>query len=300
LRGDNGRQTDDDRQDVQMTVAHELTEKPPKMLIADDDAAIVRLLAERCTSVGFEVETATNGVQALLKAKRSHPDIVVIDVNMPEADGLTVCARLLDPSKRPLDVIVVTGSRETETLERCEGFGAFYVRKGPEFWSGLGAALTAIFPHMADSISELQGKRVAAEIRERPRALVIDNDLAVKQLLSSRLEKSGVKMLFASDVGQGFRLACREAPSVIVSDYFFPNGGVAYLLSRLRTTSITENIPVLVFTEWDLDEITVQSLMREVCGKPGVAQIFKKSFDLDELFGALQKLCGLEYNRAYQ
>jgi CheY-like chemotaxis protein len=283
-----------------MTDARELTKKnPPKMLIADDDPAIVRLLAERCMSVGFEVETAANGIQALIKANRSHPDIMIIDVNMPEADGLTVCARLLESSKSSLDVVVVTGSRETETVERCEGFGAFHVRKGPEFWDGLGAALTEIFPRMADSIRELHGRRVGAEMRERPRALVIDDDLAIEQLLSSRLDKCGVKLLFALDIGQGYRMACREAPSVIVSDYFLPNGGIPYLLSRLRTTPATENIPVLVLTGRDLDEITVQSLMREVCGKPGVARIFKKSFDTDELFGALQKICGFESNRMY-
>ena len=37
--------------------------------------------------------------------------------------------------------------------------------------------------------------------------------------------------------------------------------------------------------------------MLEVYGKPGAAQVFRKSFDTDELFGALQKLCGFEYNR---
>ena len=282
-----------------MSVAHKLTGKLPKMLIADDEPTIVTLLAERCTSVGFEVETATNGVQALLKANRSHPDIVIIDVNMPEADGLTVCARLLDPSREHLDVVVVTGSREAETVERCKDFGAFYVRKGPEFWNDLGEALTEILPHMADRIRELDGHRVEAEIRERPRALVIDNDFAIKQFLSSRLDKCGMELLFASDIGQGYRMACREAPNVIVSDYFLPNGGIPNLLLRLRTTPATEDIPVLVLSGGDLDEITVQGLMREVCGKPGVAQIFKKSFDTDELFGALQKLCGFEYNRVH-
>lgn len=280
-----------------MTDARELTRKPPKMLIADDDPAIVRLLAERCMSVGFEVETAANGLQALIKANRSHPDIIIIDVNLPEADGLRVCARLLHPSREHLDVIVVTGSRETGTIEQCEGFGSFYVHKGPEFWNGLGAALTAIFPHMADGLKALYGQR--AEMREHPRALVIDDDPAIEQLLSSRLDKCGVKLLFALDIGQGYRMACREAPSVIVSDYFLPNGGIPYLLSRLRTTPATEDIPVLVLTGRDLDEITVQSLMRKVCGKPGVARIFKKSFDTDELFGALQKICGFEHNRMY-
>jgi CheY-like chemotaxis protein len=280
-----------------MTEARELAIKLPKMLIADDDPSVVRLLADRCERIGFEVETAINGVQALIKANRIHPDVMVIDVNMPEADGLTVCARLLDPSRRSLNVIVVTGGRDADTVERCEGFGACYVRKGPGFWNGLGAALTGIFPNMAERVKGLQQQPAGAEMRERPRVLVIDDDVAIMKFLSSRLEKCGVKLLFASDIAQGYRMACRETPSVIISDYFLPNGGVPYLLSRLRTTPATQNIPVFVLTGRNLDEITQQSLMREVCGRPGVVRIFIKALDTDELFAALQMLCGFEYNR---
>jgi CheY-like chemotaxis protein len=282
-----------------MTDAYELSSKPPKMLIADDDPAIVKLLAERCASVGFEVETATNGVQALIKANRNHPDIVIIDVNMPEADGLTVCARLLDSSKKSLNVVVVTGSREAKTIERCQGFGAFYVRKGPEFWSGLEAALIETFPRMADSIKDLHGRRRGAEVRERPRVLIIDDDLSIKQFLDSRLDKCGVELLHASDLAQGYRMACREAPSVIVSDYSLANGGVSYLLSRLRTTPATMNVPVLVLTGRNLDQRTKDILMREVCRKPGVSGVLRKSLDLDELFAALQRFCGFEYSRMH-
>ena len=268
------------------------SEKPPRMLIADDDPSIVRMLADRCARVGFDVDTATNGIQALIKANRSHPDVLVIDVNMPEADGLTVCARLLDPSKRALNVVVVTGSRETETVERCGALGAFYVRKGPDFWSGLSSALTDLFPPMADKIKELHHQPIRKKMRERPCVLVIDDDFAVEQFLSSRLAKGGVELLFAPNIRQGYRMACREMPSAIISDYCLPNGGIPYLLSRLRTTLETENIPLFVLTGRDLDEITQQSLMREVCGKPGAARILRKSFDIDELFGALEKVCG--------
>ena len=281
-----------------MSDALELNHKPPRMLIADDDPAIVKMLADRCAGVGFEVETATNGLQALIKANRSHPDIMIIDVNMPEADGLTVCARLLDPSRRSMNIVVVTGSRETETVERCEGFGAFYVRKGPQFWNGLALALTDVFPRMSDQIGKLRGQPVGAEMRERPRVLLIDDDIDVKEFLSSRLDKCGVELLHAADIALGYRMACKETPSVIISDYFLPNGGIPYLLSRLRTTAATENIPVFALTGRNLDEITTHNLTLEVFGKPGAARVFRKSFDTDELFGALQKLCGFEYNRA--
>ena len=280
-----------------MTDVHELAIKHPKMLIADDDPSVVKLLADRCRRVGFEVETASNGVQALIKANRNCPDVMVIDVNMPEADGLTVCTHLLDPSRRALNVVVVTGSQDADTVERCEGFGACYVRKGPGFWNGLGVALTGLFPSMAEQIKELRDQPAGIVMRERPRVLMIDDDFAILKFLSSRLDKCGVELLFASDISQGYRIACREMPSVIISDYFLPNGGIPYLLSRLRTNPATENIPILVLTGRDLDEITQQSLRREVCGKPGVANIVVKTFDTDELFAALQKLCGFEYNR---
>jgi CheY-like chemotaxis protein len=107
------------------------------MLIADDDPSIVRLLSDRCARTGFKVETATNGIQALLKVNRGKPDILIIDVNMPEVDGLTVCAHLLDPARKALDVIVITGNRDSETIDRCESFGAFYTRKEPDFWAQL-------------------------------------------------------------------------------------------------------------------------------------------------------------------
>ena len=267
------------------------------MLVADDDPAIVRMLAERCNGMGFKVETATNGIQALIKANRSHPDVMVIDVNMPEADGLTVCGRLLDSSRQALNVIVVTGSRDVETVERCEGFGAFYVRKGPGFWASFEASLAELFPQMATRINGPQKHPSNAEVWERSRVLVIDDDSSVKQFLATRLEKCGVDLIFASDIRQGYRMACRDAPSVIVSDYFLPDGGIPYLLSRLRTTPATMKLPVLVLTGLDLDPIAREGLMREVNGRPGAAQIFRKSFDTDEFFGALQKLCGFEHNR---
>jgi len=83
-------------------------------------------------------------MQAILKASRSKPDILVIDVNMPEVDGLSVCAHLLDPEQAPVDAIVITGSRNPDMIERCEGFSVQYIVKGPTFWRELDAALVGI------------------------------------------------------------------------------------------------------------------------------------------------------------
>jgi CheY-like chemotaxis protein len=264
------------------------------MLIADDDPSIVRLLASRCARMGFEVETAANGIQALLKAKRSKPDILIIDVNMPEVDGLSVCAHLLDPARRALNVIVVTGNQDAETLERCEGFGAFYARKGADFWTSLISALVEIFPGQEGKIRQSGTQSVDAEVRSRSRVLVVDDDSEIGAFLTSRLRKRGVDTLLASDATQGYRMACRDEPSVIVSDYFMPDGDARYFLSRLRSTPATANIPFIVLSGGRFDELTERSLTQEISGHPGAAHVFRKSFDTSELFEALQKFCGFE------
>jgi CheY-like chemotaxis protein len=270
-------------------------DEPPRMLIADDDPSIVRLLADHCAHMGFDVDTAHNGIQALLKATRIKPDIIVIDVNMPEIDGLSACAHLLGPDRAPVNVIVITGSTDPETLERCEGFGAYYARKGPNFWNDLETALAEIHPRMADRIQQSRMGEVAApQIRRRPRVLLVDDDNDVNRFLSSRLEKCGIDAVYAPDAPQGFRMACRDEPAVIVTDYFMPNGDAQYLLTRLRTTEATANIPVIVLTGRKLNDVTVQNLKRDIRGHPGAAQVLRKSEDGFVLFETLKKFCGFE------
>lgn len=269
-------------------------QETPKLLIADDDPCILRLLADHCARMGFDVETATNGIQALLKASRTKPSVLVIDVNMPEVDGLTVCAHLLGPNRTPVNVIVITGSRDPDALERCEGFGAYYARKGPNFWSDLEGALLEIHPRMAVRILESGLREAAPQIRRRPRVLLIDDDDDVNRFLASRLEKCGIDMAYASNVAQGLRIACRDEPAVIVTDYFMPHGDAQYLLTRLRTTEVTSNIPVVVLSGRALNDATQQNLQREIRGHPGAAIILRKSQDTSALFEALKKFCGFE------
>jgi CheY-like chemotaxis protein len=254
----------------------------------------VRLLADWCAKVGFEVDTAANGIQALIKANRSHPDILVIDLNMPGANGLSVCARLLDPAKHPLNVVLITGCQAWETLERCEGFGISYVRKGVGFWSDLTLALSQTFPLMADKLKDLGLHPRRNITSSRPRVLIIDDDPSAEVFLRSRLNKHSVDVLFALSAPLGFRISCREKPNVIISDYSMPDGDIYYLLAKLRTTPATENIPVFVWTGLELAETDRQNLKKEISGHPGAAQVFRKSFDITELFIALQQLIAFE------
>lgn len=271
----------------------------PRMLIADDDPAIMHSLADCCGKIGFKVDTAINGIQLLVKARQSQPDIVIVDINMPELDGISVGMSLLDLASKRIDVVVVTGLSDPAAIQRCQALGMHFVRKGPNFWPQFEFALSEIYPAMAGKIEQEGWLASAAGVHERPRVLVIDDDPAIHAFFASRLDKFSVDTLYAADAVHGYRTACNERPSVIIADNFMPNGDAQYLLYRLRGTPATEAIPVIVISGKPLDESTAQSLRRAIGGRPGAAHIFRKSRDTDELFGALQKFCSFEKGPAH-
>ncbi len=67
---------------------------PPRVLIADDNAANLRILKTRLTADGYDVVTAGDGEAALVVARDETPDLILLDIMMPKVDGIEVCRRL--------------------------------------------------------------------------------------------------------------------------------------------------------------------------------------------------------------
>jgi CheY-like chemotaxis protein len=80
-----------------------------KVLIVDDEKDTLLMLGKRLTAGGYSVITATNGKDAIALAKSQHPDIIILDILMPEMDGGEVVAELKEhPSTRSIPVILLT------------------------------------------------------------------------------------------------------------------------------------------------------------------------------------------------
>ena len=93
-----------------MKQAHEQAQK---ILVVDDERSISDLIAMSLRFVGFEVETATNGSEALTVAEAFRPDAVVLDVMMPGMDGFEVCKKLRDDGQS-IGVLFLTAKDTTE------------------------------------------------------------------------------------------------------------------------------------------------------------------------------------------
>jgi two-component system KDP operon response regulator KdpE len=99
-----------------------------KILIIDDDRALTEMLAQKLEPRGFEVLSAERGLDGLKMAYENHPDMVILDVMMPEMDGWETCRRLRELSDVP--ILMLTGKVSEEDVVRGFQLGADdYVRK---------------------------------------------------------------------------------------------------------------------------------------------------------------------------
>ena len=83
-----------------------------KILVVDDDAALVRLFEQILTGKGYEMLKASNGQEALRLFFAHKPDLVLLDIVMPEMDGWQTCSRIRDLSDVP--IIMLTGQQKSE------------------------------------------------------------------------------------------------------------------------------------------------------------------------------------------
>jgi len=95
------------------------------VLVADDDPFNLRLLTELCEAAGYEVVACTNGQEVLDTIARERPDLILLDVEMPELDGFEVMKILKsDDDLRMIPVILVTGAEDVDVREKGIELGA--------------------------------------------------------------------------------------------------------------------------------------------------------------------------------
>src|SRR5882762_6436025 len=79
-----------------------MPDRPPRILLADDEQSIQTLLSYPLQKDGFDVVRASDGREALARFDEQTFDLVVLDVMMPQLDGLEVCRRLREKSSVPI------------------------------------------------------------------------------------------------------------------------------------------------------------------------------------------------------
>jgi len=127
-----------------------------KILIVEDEQDILQLVKLYFEKEGFRTVTATTGVEGLKSAKQDNPDLIILDLMLPEMDGLEVCKRLRSaPETAMLPIIMLTAkAEESDTVIGLELGADDYVTK-PFSPKTLVARVKALFRRLDRSQQEL-------------------------------------------------------------------------------------------------------------------------------------------------
>ncbi len=99
------------------------TTSKKKILIVEDEGALLRILSEKFARAGFAAIEAKNGQEGLEKALNEHPDLILLDIIMPLMDGLTMLKKLRDdhPYGEAVPVIIISNLNEIEKITEILG-----------------------------------------------------------------------------------------------------------------------------------------------------------------------------------
>ncbi|HPF26327.1 MAG TPA: EAL domain-containing protein [Steroidobacteraceae bacterium] len=113
------------------------TNSEPLVLLADDDPTVRLLATNALTGAGFRVFAVADGIAAIAAFDQQLPDCVVVDVEMPGADGLSVCRHVRASARAHIPILVLTGQEDVESLHRAYDAGATDFANKPMRWPTL-------------------------------------------------------------------------------------------------------------------------------------------------------------------
>jgi CheY-like chemotaxis protein len=95
-----------------------------RVLVADDDPVILRLIQVNLELEGYQVLTANNGEEAVETATAEHPDLVILDIMMPRMDGYQACEQLkADAATRNIPIVFLSAKAQQADIEKGKSYG---------------------------------------------------------------------------------------------------------------------------------------------------------------------------------
>ena len=230
------------------------------VLVVDDDLLVQQLVAGQLAPAGFHVVTASDGLEALKKARELRPQAIVLDIYLPRLDGWSVLSTLKsEPDLARIPVIIISVEEQ-----RARGFS-------------LGACEYLVKPIEPEHLVEVV-RRSIGSTTGTGEVLVVDDDSSTRELVSRSLRRAGFSTTEAHSGEDALLKARVSPPTLVVLDLMMPNLDGFEVLRRMRAEKL--NVPVVVLTGKTLTN-EEQSVLRE--GFAGFVQ--KGGHALEDVIG---------------
>ncbi len=243
--------------------------RPPKILIVEDELHIAQLFRHQLEMDGYAVSIATRGAEVLAKAQYERPDLISLDVMLPDINGFEVLRQLkTDPETKDIPVIITSIVADQE-----KGFA-------------LGA--TDYITKPLDKLQLLTSvRRILAQQdnQTRPSILVVEDDPDTRQSLSLALSIHGFSVTGVEDGAEALTAVAAQAPDLILLDLMMPRLDGWTVIRKLKENPQTASIPVIVLTGKPVDP---QRDKTRIFGM-GVRQVLTKPISVEMLVGEIRK-----------
>jgi DNA-binding response OmpR family regulator len=243
-----------------------------KILIVDDDTDTQRGLGVLLKADGYDVSSASDAITGVIAAKRTDPDLVILDLGLPGGDGFTVLEQLrAHRPSAPVPVVVLTARDPLFDRARALAAGAVAFLQKP---AGHQELLAAIRAHIGNPQPALK------------KILIVEDDADTQKGLAVLLKSEGFVTSFASDAATVLPIAAREEPDVILLDLGLPAGDGLKVLERLRKHPTLNRAPVIVVSARSPAANEPKAL------QAGAEAFFQKPPDFEELLRSVRKAVG--------
>ncbi|MCG6872889.1 MAG: response regulator [Gammaproteobacteria bacterium] len=233
------------------------------VLIVDDEPRNVKILAAFLEMEGFEPIPAYGGEQALELAAKQIPEIILLDIMMPDLDGYEVTRRLkANPRTEKIPVILVTALSGADHCATGLDAGADEFLSKPVNRSELTARVRALcrISEMQREL-ELRQKIVRSLIGDqrndsskRPVILIVEDDERQARQISAVFEADGYAPIIASTAASARNFLAKERPALILLDLVLPDVDGFEFMDEIESDKQLREIPVIVLTALnDLD-----------------------------------------------
>jgi len=140
----------------------------PRVLVVDDESDFIQLLKYNLENQGFDILTAGDGVAALNVARRELPDVVLLDLMLPDIDGFSVCEILRSqPSTSKVPIIVVSALDGEYVRDRGVQAGVACCFKKPVDMKALGETIRSSYELRQESMKAEVAEEVGREGRRK-------------------------------------------------------------------------------------------------------------------------------------
>ncbi len=214
-------------------LAHDTGGYQAKLLVVEDNLQHAELLRIYLEDAGYQVRIANNGRLALEDLASSEPDLIVLDLLMPEMDGYAFLdAKAARPQWQHIPVIVVSAIANPQANSPV--LAADAVLRKP-----IGRA------ELLETVSRFAPNR---QQHHKPRLLIIDDDPKAVKIITSFLSGGEFELVTAFSGSEGLALAKSEKPDIVLLDLIMPDLTGFEVLASLKEDSATNRIPVLIIS----------------------------------------------------